>query len=72
LNRHLRKRKLSRMTFKDYFEKQAAQPALAPRREYVQRKSCDRCDGEVFLIHSDETAICAGCGAPLRREKREI
>jgi hypothetical protein len=58
------------MTFKDYFEKQAAQPALAPHREPVRRKSCDRCDGEVFLIQTDDSAICAGCGAPLRRDKR--
>ena len=55
-------------SFKEYLEKQAAQPPLAPRRERALRKSCDRCDGEVFLIHADETAVCAGCGAPLRRD----
>jgi hypothetical protein len=54
-------------SFKEYLEKQAAQPPLAPpHRERTLRKSCDRCDGEVFLIHTDETAICAGCGAPLK------
>jgi hypothetical protein len=56
-------------SFKEYLERQAAQPALAPRREPVRRRSCDRCDGEVFLIPSDGDALCAGCGAPLPKSK---
>lgn len=57
-------------SFKDYLEKQAAQPALAPRREPVERRSCERCDGEVFLIDKHNNAVCAGCGAPLAPDQR--
>jgi hypothetical protein len=53
-------------SFKDYLEKQAAQPALATRRVSEQRRSCERCDGEVFLIYTNSNVVCAGCGAFLK------
>jgi hypothetical protein len=58
------------LSFKDYLERLAARPALAPRRERVERRSCERCDGEVFLISSRGDATCAGCGLPLEPGQR--
>jgi hypothetical protein len=53
-------------TFKDYLDKQAARPALSPQRTHEDRQSCERCDGEVFLLSKRGEATCAGCGAALK------
>ena len=47
-------------------KKLAERPALAPRRAPPPRESCLRCDGEVFFLHKDGSAVCAGCGAALQ------
>ena len=55
------------VTLKEYLEKLARLPAIAPLREPKRRESCERCDGEVFLISTAGCAICAGCGTALVR-----
>jgi ribosomal protein L37AE/L43A len=55
------------MTFlRAYFRNIAKPPARAERRSR-QRESCERCEGQRFLVSNAGCAICTDCGTPLLR-----